>query len=60
MGTITVSNGDEVLYTADVTLASDIPYYNPLLLGIGIIVLLFIILLILKKLKRKRRRRRKR
>ena len=60
LGTITVSNGDEVLYTADVTLASDIPYYNPLLLGIGIIVLLFIILLILKKLKRKRRRRRKR
>lgn len=60
LGTITISDGDEVLYTAAVTLDSDITYYNPIVIAVGIIILLFIILWIFKKLRRKRRRRKKR
>lgn len=60
LGTITISDGDEVLYTAAVTLDSDITYYNPIVIAVGIIILLFIILWIFKKIRRKRRRRKKR
>ena len=60
LGTITISDGDEVLYTAAVTLDSDITYYNPIVIAVGIIILLFIILWIFRKLRRKRRRRKKR
>ena len=60
LGTITISDGDEVLYAAAVTLDSDITYYNPIVIAVGIIILLFIILWIIKKIRRKRRRRKKR
>ena len=60
LGTITISDGDEVLYKVDVTLDKDLTYYNPIVIVLGIIILLFIILWILKKLKRKRRRRKRR
>ena len=60
LGTITISNGNEVLYSADVILDTDITYYNPIIITVGIIVLLFIILWIIKKLRKKRRRRKRR
>ena len=60
LGTITISDGDEVLYKVDVILNKDLTYYNPIVIVLGIIILLFIILWILKKLKRKRRRRKRR
>ena len=60
LGTITISDGEEILYTADVTLDTDISYYNPLIWAIGILIILIIIIVLLKRIKRKRRRRRKR
>ena len=60
LGTITISDGNEVLYSADVILDTDITYYNPIIITVGIIVLLFIILWIIKKLRKKRRRRKRR
>lgn len=60
LGTITISDGNEILYTADVTLDYDISYYNPFVFGAGILIGLFILFIIFKIIKRKRRRRRKR
>lgn len=60
LGTITISDGNEVLYSTDVILDTDITYYNPIIITVGIIVLLFIILWIIKKLRKKRRRRKRR
>ena len=60
LGTITISDGDEILYTADITLDYDISYYNPFVFGASILIGLFILFIIFKSIKRKRRRRRKR
>lgn len=60
LGTITISDGDDMLYTTDVILDEDIAYYNPVVLAVGIIILLGILFLFIKHIKRQRRRRRKR
>ena len=52
LGTVTILNNEDILYTFDVYLDTDIKYYNyPLYIGIGIISLL-IIFILFKKLKK--------
>lgn len=50
LGTVTILNNEDILYTFDVYLDTDIKYYNyPLYIGIGVIFLLFIFLLFKKR-----------
>ena len=59
LGTVTISDGNEILYTADITLDADISYYNPIIFAVGILLVLLIIIVFLKRKKRKRRRKRR-
>lgn len=59
LGTVTISDGNEILYTADITLDADISYYNPIIFAVGILLVLLIIIIFLKRKKRKRRRKRR-
>ena len=50
LGTVTILNNEDILYTFDVYLDTDIKYYNyHLYIGIGVIFLLFIFLLFKKR-----------
>ena len=54
LGTVTILNNEDILYTYDIYLDTDIKYYNyPLYIVIGIIILLSICIII-KKLKKKK------
>ena len=59
LGTVTISDGNEILYTADITLDADISYYNPIIFAVGILLVLLIIIVFLKRKKRKCHRKRR-
>ena len=52
LGTVTILNNEDVLYTFDVYLDTEIKYYNyPLYIGLGSLILI-VIYILLKKIKR--------
>lgn len=59
LGIVTISDGDNILYTTEVYLDDDINYYNLYLIGIIVLVLFLVSIFIIKRICRRRRRRRK-